>query len=240
MGFCVIMRMVFGSYGTTGIMPNFATTGLHLAPWFIRSCCMLMITFALRQQPKGNPGFQGPEPGSSFLREIASLSFKLNVHSFEYFHRDCNWVADKAANFGRTTVRFRTAWYIPVRQLTGMQTARYRVVPPKSIVDSRFQTSVVDFSHQQSIDGEIDRRRSIEGEKGKKKKKRKRRKKKKRIHTSFPRAVLARVPSPPTRRPRLRIACVPSSPASILLPREETKHLPARGERSRRRHKFLF
>ncbi|RWW88546.1 hypothetical protein BHE74_00002569 [Ensete ventricosum] len=108
-----------------------------------------------------------------------------------------------------------------------MRTARYRVVPPKS-------TIAVDF----------DRRRSIEGEKGKKKKKkkkkRKRRKKKKRIHTSFPRAVLARVSSPPTRRPRLRIACVPSSPASILLPREETKHLPAQGERSRRRHKFLF
>ncbi|RRT46795.1 hypothetical protein B296_00054225 [Ensete ventricosum] len=34
---------------------------------------------------------------------------------------------------------------------------------------------MVDFGHRQSIEGEIDRRRSIEGEKGKKKKKRKRR-----------------------------------------------------------------
>ncbi|RWW82585.1 hypothetical protein BHE74_00008943 [Ensete ventricosum] len=66
----------------------------------------------------------------------------------------------------------------------------------------------------------IDRRRSIEGEKGKKKK-RKRRKKK----TSFPRAIVAR--GSPTHRPR---------PWVILLPREETEHLPARGERSRRRH----
>ncbi|RWW06482.1 hypothetical protein GW17_00030186 [Ensete ventricosum] len=69
-----------------------------------------------------------------------------------------------------------TGRYISVRQVTGTWTARYWVVPPK-----------------------IDRRRSIEGEKGKKKKKRKRRKKKKRRRrTYFPRDVLARAPSPPS------------------------------------------
>ncbi|RWW43004.1 hypothetical protein BHE74_00051381, partial [Ensete ventricosum] len=51
-----------------------------------------------------------------------------------------------------------TAWYgryIPVRQVAGTRTARYRAVPPK-----------------------IDRRRSIEREKGRKKKKRKKKEKK--------------------------------------------------------------
>ncbi|RZS08785.1 hypothetical protein BHM03_00039803, partial [Ensete ventricosum] len=53
--------------------------------------------------------------------------------------------------------------------------------------------SMVDFGRQRPIDGEIDRRRSIEGEKEKKKKKRKRRKKKRR-RTYFPRDILACVP----------------------------------------------
>ncbi|RRT68673.1 hypothetical protein B296_00007552 [Ensete ventricosum] len=50
------------------------------------------------------------------------------------------------------------------------------------------QSSTIDFGRRRLIEGEFDRRRSFEGEKGKKKKKRKRRKKK----TSFPRAILAR------------------------------------------------
>ncbi|RRT84141.1 hypothetical protein B296_00011471 [Ensete ventricosum] len=62
---------------------------------------------------------------------------------------------------------------------------------------------------RQSIEGETDRRRSIEGEKGKKKKRRRR---KKTIHTSFPRAVLARMSSLPTHCPRPRVAPMPSSP----------------------------
>ncbi|RRT36668.1 hypothetical protein B296_00047077, partial [Ensete ventricosum] len=44
----------------------------------------------------------------------------------------------------------------------------------------------------------MDRWQSIEGEKEKKKKKR--------IHTFFPGIVLAHTPSPPTRRPRPRVA----------------------------------
>ncbi|RWW15687.1 hypothetical protein GW17_00020468 [Ensete ventricosum] len=57
----------------------------------------------------------------------------------------------------------------------------------------------VDFGHRQSIEGEIDRRRLIEGEKRKKKKKRKRRKKKRRRRIA--RAVLARTPSLAMGRP---------------------------------------
>ncbi|RWW17322.1 hypothetical protein GW17_00018757 [Ensete ventricosum] len=60
-----------------------------------------------------------------------------------------------------------TARYIPVRQLTGTRTGRYRAVPLKSAVGDRLREK-------------IDRRRSIEEEKGKRKKKKKIRKKKKR------------------------------------------------------------
>ncbi|RWW56186.1 hypothetical protein BHE74_00037108 [Ensete ventricosum] len=49
--------------------------------------------------------------------------------------------------------------------VVGTRTARYRAVPPK-------------IDHRQPIEGEFDRWRSNEGEKGKKKKKRKRKKKK--------------------------------------------------------------
>ncbi|RZR80419.1 hypothetical protein BHM03_00006450 [Ensete ventricosum] len=85
--------------------------------------------------------------------------------------------------------------------------------------DKRNRPSAVDFGRRQLIEGKIDRRWSIEGEKGKKKKKRKRRKKKKRRRkkTSFPRVVVARVSSLPTRHPR---------PWANLLPREETERLP--------------
>ncbi|RWV80020.1 hypothetical protein GW17_00058764, partial [Ensete ventricosum] len=98
------------------------------------------------------------------------------------------------------------AWYgryIPVRQVAGTWTARYRAVPPK--IDRRRSISAVggrlkgEIDRRRSIEGEIDRRRSIEREKGRKKKKRK----KKRKNTHRPRAVLARAPSPlASRRPR--------------------------------------
>ncbi|RRT73703.1 hypothetical protein B296_00022584, partial [Ensete ventricosum] len=61
----------------------------------------------------------------------------------------------------------------------------------------------------------IDRRRSIEGEKGKKKR---RRRKNKRIHTSFPRAVLACASSLPTRCPHPRVARASSSPTGDSSP----------------------
>ncbi|RWW04827.1 hypothetical protein GW17_00031929 [Ensete ventricosum] len=75
----------------------------------------------------------------------------------------------------------------------------------------------------------IDRRRSIEGEKGKKKKKKKRKRRKKKEkgrgeEERIPRAILARASSPPVgrRRPRPRVAREPSPPSlAIFLPRGE-------------------
>ncbi|RWW33077.1 hypothetical protein GW17_00002214 [Ensete ventricosum] len=70
-------------------------------------------------------------------------------------------------------VRPRTARYIPIQQLTGTRTGRYRAVPLKSTVGDRFWLSAVDFNRRQLIDGEIDCRQSIEEEKGKRRKKKK-------------------------------------------------------------------
>ncbi|RWW55237.1 hypothetical protein BHE74_00038132, partial [Ensete ventricosum] len=67
------------------------------------------------------------------------------------------------------------------------------------------------------LKGEIDRRRSIEREKGKKKKKRERRKKEKRrrrIPSARPRSSPAR-----HRRQHAVLACVPSPPAGRQCPR---------------------
>ncbi|RWV80024.1 hypothetical protein GW17_00058759, partial [Ensete ventricosum] len=94
--------------------------------------------------------------------------------------------------------------------------------------------SAVDFGHQRSIEGEIDRRQSIEGEKGKKKKRKRRKKKKKRriipcaVLACTPpagclRVVLVRTLSPPAGCPRAVVAC--GSPVGDFS--------PARGERSR-------
>ncbi|RWW09245.1 hypothetical protein GW17_00027270 [Ensete ventricosum] len=89
----------------------------------------------------------------------------------------------------------------------------YRLVHNGPVADRYADRSLsggtAKIDSRQSIEGETDRRRSIEGEKGKKKKRRRR---KKTIHTSFPRAVLARMSSLPTHCPRPRVAPTPSSP----------------------------
>ncbi|RWW50978.1 hypothetical protein BHE74_00042712, partial [Ensete ventricosum] len=104
-----------------------------------------------------------------------------------------------------------TAWYgryIPVRQVAGTRTARYRAVPPK--IDCRQSISAVgsrlkgEIDHRRSIEGEIDRRRSIEREKGKKKKKRKKKEKKKEKRRK--RIPIARTRSSLARRHRPRVA----------------------------------
>ncbi|RZR90455.1 hypothetical protein BHM03_00018341 [Ensete ventricosum] len=62
---------------------------------------------------------------------------------------------------------------------------------------------IVKIDRRRLIEREIDRRRSIEGEKWKKKKRKRRKMKKRRRRkkkTSFPRTVLARTPSPPAGR----------------------------------------
>ncbi|RWV96110.1 hypothetical protein GW17_00041204, partial [Ensete ventricosum] len=102
----------------------------------------------------------------------------------------------------------------------GTRTTRYRVVPLK-------------INCRQSIEREIDRRRSIKEEKGKKKRKRRKKEVEKKEY-------LARAPSSPACRHRPRVAYASSSPAGRLRPRplflplEETKRLPTWGERSRR------
>ncbi|RRT65321.1 hypothetical protein B296_00030780 [Ensete ventricosum] len=122
------------------------------------------------------------------------------------------WVARFAISICTT----RYGRYIPVRQVTSTRTARYWSVPQK--IDRR-----------RPIEGEIDHRQSIEGEKGKKKKKRERRKKKKRKEKKdIPSIVLA--------RGSLVCHC---RPRPLFLPREKMKRLPARGERSRR-HRRAF
>ncbi|RWW76707.1 hypothetical protein BHE74_00015180 [Ensete ventricosum] len=121
---------------------------------------------------------------------------------------------------------------------------------------------MVDFDCQRPIKpikGEIDRRRSIEGEKGKKKK-RKRRKKKRRRRK--PRAVLARASSPPSpvRRHRMRtvagraplpvchryprVACVPSpvrrcraSALASFFSRARRRNVSSCGEKDRAQRK---
>ncbi|RRT77947.1 hypothetical protein B296_00023801, partial [Ensete ventricosum] len=84
--------------------------------------------------------------------------------------------------------------------------------------------SVVNFGRRRSIEGQIDRRRLIEGEKGKKKKKKRKRRKKKEEEEGkkkeVPRAVLVRPSLPFAGRPR--VACGPSLPSpAIFLPLEE-------------------
>ncbi|RRT41906.1 hypothetical protein B296_00055468, partial [Ensete ventricosum] len=77
---------------------------------------------------------------------------------------------NSSRNNSRTIGKTRTAWYIPVRQLTGTRTGRYRAVALRSAVDGRFSSSMVDFR----------RLRPIEEEKGKKKKRKRRRRRRRR------------------------------------------------------------
>ncbi|RWV98617.1 hypothetical protein GW17_00038526 [Ensete ventricosum] len=94
------------------------------------------------------------------------------------------WVARHLqAMFAISIFIARYGRYILVRQATGTRIACYRAVPPK-------------INHRWSIEGEIDRRQSIEGEKGKKKKRKIRKKRRGEEGTYFPRDALARRPCP--------------------------------------------
>ncbi|RWW55204.1 hypothetical protein BHE74_00038172, partial [Ensete ventricosum] len=118
-----------------------------------------------------------------------------------------------------------TGRYVSIRQVTGMRTARYRAVPPKSTISGRFWPSVVDF----------DRQRLIEGEKGKKKKKKKKRKRRKKRRRRIPRAVLAHTTPPPVGCPRAVLACTPSPPAGYPRGRKTRRPVgPVHTARTRR------
>ncbi|RZS16056.1 hypothetical protein BHM03_00048020, partial [Ensete ventricosum] len=113
------------------------------------------------------------------------------------------------SRFAISTCTARYGRFIPVRQVAGTRTARYRAVPPK-----------------------IDRRRSISAVGGRLREKREEEeeeKKKKRKEYLFPRAILAgaRRPLPAGhQRPR---AVVARGSRALFLPREETERLPAWG-----------
>ncbi|RWW34018.1 hypothetical protein BHE74_00036504 [Ensete ventricosum] len=104
---------------------------------------------------------------------------------------------DIRPKFAISTCIARYGRYIPVRQVTGMRTGRYRAVPPK--IDRR-RSIVEEIDCRRSIEREIDCRWSIEEEKGKKKRKRKKRRGEERIPR--PRTILTRLPSSPVGRLR--------------------------------------
>ncbi|RZS15826.1 hypothetical protein BHM03_00047717 [Ensete ventricosum] len=112
-----------------------------------------------------------------------------------------------------------TAWYIPVRHLTGMRTGPYRAVPLRSIVNGRFRSSTVDFRRRWSISavcGRFKEKSTVVGRLRKKKEIRRRGKEEEEEEEkSFPspggcpRAVVARA------------ALAPSPPAVFFLPTRE-------------------
>ncbi|RWW20668.1 hypothetical protein GW17_00015213 [Ensete ventricosum] len=116
-----------------------------------------------------------------------------------------------------------------------MRTGRYQAVPLRSIVGGRFRPSTVDFCRLRSIQGEIDRRRSIEEEKGKEEKKKRRR-----STSRHPSGDSARGSPASRRRSRCpsavaaRAALAPSRPAGFFLPARGDRTSPHAGESSRR------
>ncbi|RZR80950.1 hypothetical protein BHM03_00007071 [Ensete ventricosum] len=160
--------------------------------------------------------------GSEKKREKKNLEFVDPSPAGDYF----SWPGEKKRlpAWGEGTKRrlkFRAIGrYIPVRQFTDTRTTRYRAVPPK--IDRRRSISAMgDRLREKSTVGrrlrEIGDRRKREEEEEEEKKKRRRNR------TS---TVAAHGSPACCRRPHSR---------AIFLPREETKRLPARGERSRRR-----
>ncbi|RWW75232.1 hypothetical protein BHE74_00016752 [Ensete ventricosum] len=96
----------------------------------------------------------------------------------------------------------------------------------KSTVGDRLKGEIY---RRRSTEGEIDRQRSIEREKGKKKKKRKKKEKKRKEekkNTYRPRAVLARASLPPAgrQRPRAVAACGSPAPMCRRRPRVASSH----------------
>ncbi|RZS25941.1 hypothetical protein BHM03_00059219, partial [Ensete ventricosum] len=100
-------------------------------------------------------------------------------------------------------VRSRTAWYIPIRQLTNTRTTRYQAVPPKSTIDGRFK-------EKSTVGGRLKEK------KGRRKRKGEEDEKKKEVEDSY-------LISP--RCPRLRAitAHALSSPAGYYSPGEKDR-----------------
>ncbi|RZS10752.1 hypothetical protein BHM03_00042017, partial [Ensete ventricosum] len=167
---------------------------------------------------------RGKYPGLKYPRSSMLLSLedktdlkraglRLNIrlgHRLLFFRYSVNLFLQPRFAISIFTARYRR--YIPVRQVAGTRTARYRAVPPK--IDRR-----------RSIEGEIERRRSIEREKGRKKKKRKKKKKKekRRKKPCRPRAVLTHAPSPHASCQRPHAIAARESRALFLPHREKDR-----------------
>ncbi|RZR80101.1 hypothetical protein BHM03_00006019 [Ensete ventricosum] len=136
------------------------------------------------------------------------------AHSFFASHEGASFYANSFLELNLSRPLVRACEALGYKKPTPIQVLGkipYRSVRTGPIADWYADRSLLGGT------AKIDRRRLIEGEKGKKKKKRRRRKNK-RIHTSFPRAVLACASSPPTRCPHPRVARAPSSPTGDSSP----------------------
>ncbi|RRT38112.1 hypothetical protein B296_00037982 [Ensete ventricosum] len=115
--------------------------------------------------------FQGKEP-PQFIALFQPMVV-LKVRHFESYRPMQAVRIDLPADCGKTC----TARYIPVRQLTGTRTGRYRAVLLRSVIGSRFRPSTVDFRRRWSISVVCGRfkEKSIVGGRLRKKKERRRR-----------------------------------------------------------------
>ncbi|RWW09125.1 hypothetical protein GW17_00027404 [Ensete ventricosum] len=134
------------------------------------------------------------------------------AHSFFASHEGASFYANSFLELNLSRPLVRACEALGYKKPTPIQVLGkipYRSVRTGPIADWYADRSLLGGT------AKIDRRRSIEGEKGKKKR---RRRKNKRIHTSFPRAVLACASSPPTRCPHPRVARASSSPTGDSSP----------------------
>ncbi|RZS27702.1 hypothetical protein BHM03_00061224, partial [Ensete ventricosum] len=160
-------------------------------------------------------------PAGKHLMELVAVDWFKDVKRIDHVARRKGCAVQATAPkqlpnlFAISTCTARIGRYIPVRQVTDTRTARYRAVPPK--IDRR--QSIL------AVGSRLKKKLTVGGQLRKKKGRRRGKEEKKKRRIPRPRAVLAHVSSPPAGRPR-------SQP--LFLPCEETEHLPARGERSRR------
>ncbi|RZR92949.1 hypothetical protein BHM03_00021325 [Ensete ventricosum] len=112
------------------------------------------------------------------LSIIALVAFHLqvNVHNVmvSYDFRQRSGIGGTSVHSMYHVGKTRTARYILVRQLTGTQIDRYRVVPLRSAVGDRFRPSTVNFHRRWSVS--VVCGRFISGRLRKKKERRRRRK----------------------------------------------------------------
>ncbi|RWW12484.1 hypothetical protein GW17_00023848 [Ensete ventricosum] len=151
------------------------------------------------------------------------------------------------------TGKTRTARCIPVRQLTGTRTDRYRAVPLRSSVGGRFRPSTVDFRHRWSIStvcGRFKEKSTVSGRLRKKKERRRGEVPRTALAATSPggrpRAVAARAALAPKKKrkrrrrrrevPRTALAATPRGGRPQAIAARAALAPPHAGESSRQRH----